>query len=201
MKRYARTVENTVQEIIEHDDSVIAFEVLYSQEIVSTCIVVGPEVQPGWRVVGGSLLPPLTPEQQEEETFSSDSAAYLARLCLKIDDEVGPQVLKDGFTYDGARIQADPVAQQNATGFLTAVSSGVPVPFPVEWRTKDNTSYQIASPQALGAFAAKMLQFVQTVFHARWQLKDALRASTTAVQAQQVYASGVAAMRQIGDNL
>lgn len=126
-------------------------------------------------------------------------ASTVAQMCRTLDDETSPQVLLDGFTYQGVRIQADPVAQQNATAFLTAVSAGVPIPFPVEWRTKANTSFQIVDLPALKAFSNKMLLFVQTVFHARWQLKDALRAAATLEQAEVLYAGGVAQMEQIGD--
>lgn len=126
-------------------------------------------------------------------------ASRVAEMCASLDNEASPQVLLDGFTYQGVRIQADPVAQQNATAFLTAVNAGVPIPFPVEWRTKANDTFLIADLDALKAFANKMLLFVQTVFHARWQLKDALRAASTVEQVETLYAGGVAQMRQIGD--
>lgn len=128
-----------------------------------------------------------------------DLGQWVADRCKALDDTVSPEVLLDGFTYQGVRIQADPVAQQNATAFLTAVAAGVQIPFPVEWRTKANDTFLIADLDALKAFSNKMLLFVQTVFHARWQLKDALRAAATLDQAEALYAGGVAQMRQIGD--
>jgi hypothetical protein len=88
-----------------------------------------------------------------------------------------PKILEKGFLYGQDRIQADPVAQQNATGFLTAISAGVPVPFPVEWRTKANTTVLIPDLDSYRFFAALMLQFVQQVFHDVWNTKDNIRAS------------------------
>jgi hypothetical protein len=86
-----------------------------------------------------------------------------------------PIILEKGFMYGSNRIQADAVAQQNATGFLTAISAGVPVPFPIEWRTKANTSVYIPTLDAYKMFAALMLQFVQEVFHDTWKVKDDIR--------------------------
>lgn len=88
-------------------------------------------------------------------------------------------ILEKGFPYGTEMIQADPVAQQNATGFLTAINAGVTVPFPIEWRTKANTSVFIADVEELRTFSSMMLGFVQTVFHDIWQTKDGIRASTT----------------------
>jgi hypothetical protein len=89
-----------------------------------------------------------------------------------------PLILEKGFMYGTDRIQADPVAQQNATGFLTAVSAGVPVPFPIEWRTKANTSVWIDDLDEFKTFAAMMLGFVQQVFHDTWKVKDDVRSAT-----------------------
>lgn len=130
-----------------------------------------------------------------------DLRQWVADRCKELDDMVSPEVLLDGFSYQGVRIQADPVAQQNATAFLTAVAAGVQIPFPVEWRTKANDTFLIVDLDALKAFSNKILLFVQTVFHARWQLKDALRAASTLEQAEAIYAGGVAQMRQIGDSI
>jgi len=91
-----------------------------------------------------------------------------------------PIILEKGFMYGSNRIQADAVAQQNATGFLTAVSAGVPVPFPIEWRTKANTSVWIADLDEFKTFAAMMLGFVQQVFHDTWGVKDNIRDAVTA---------------------
>lgn len=128
-------------------------------------------------------------------------SSRVAEMCKTLDGKVSPEVLLDGFSYQGVRIQADPVAQQNATAFLTAVAAGVQIPFPVQWRTKANDTFLIADLDVLKTFANKMLLFVQTVFHARWQLKDALRAAPTVEQAEALYTGGVAQMRQIGDAL
>jgi hypothetical protein len=88
-------------------------------------------------------------------------------------------ILEKGFIYGQDRIQADPVAQQNATGFLTAINAGVLVPFPIEWRTKANATVYIDDLDEFRILASMMLGFVQQVFHDVWQTKDGIRASTT----------------------
>jgi hypothetical protein len=94
-------------------------------------------------------------------------------------EEMMPTILEHGFMYGADRIQADPVAQQNATGFLTALNAGVPVPFPIEWRTKANTSVFITDLAEFRVFSSIMLGFVQQVFHDTWKVKDDVRAATT----------------------
>jgi hypothetical protein len=84
-----------------------------------------------------------------------------------------------GFIFDTHRIQADPVAQQNATGFMTAVAAGVPVPFPILWRTLDNENYFIPDLATFQLFAGTMLAFVQGAFHAAWAAKDSMRTVDT----------------------
>lgn len=153
-----------------------------------------PEPEPvgTHKKVGGSWV-------TDPALASARLAARVAEMCLALDNGVSPEVLLDGFSYQGVRIQADPVAQQNASGYLTAVSAGVQMTFPVPWRTKANDTHLIHGLEDLKAFAAKMLQFVQTVFQTRWAVKDALRAAATLEQAEALYAGGVAQMRQIGD--
>jgi hypothetical protein len=135
----------------------------------------------------------------DQELVAERLTSRVAEMCNILDNQVSPQVLLGGFSYQGIRIQADPVAQQNATAFLTAAAAGVQIPFPVQWRTKANDIFLITDLDALKVFSNKMLLFVQTVFHARWQLKDALRAATTLEQAEAIYESGKAQMWQIGD--
>lgn len=94
------------------------------------------------------------------------------------------KALERGFDFGGHRIQADGVAQQNANGYLTAIQAGVPVPFPIQWRTRANTSYDIPDLDTFRLFAAAMLSFVQEVFHSTWAAKDAIRSSATIAEVE-----------------
>jgi len=137
----------------------------------------------------------------QQDIINEDTTKTIDSLLLKIESEDLAIILKDGFSYSMVRIQADPIAQQNATGFLTAVSQGILMSFPVQWRTKDNTTYYIQDMEELKVFSSKMLQFVQTVFHYKWNLKDQVRLATTPEQAQSIYDSGISQMKLIGDSL
>ena len=137
----------------------------------------------------------------QQDIINEDPTKTIDSLLLKIESEDLAIILKDGFSYSMVRIQADPIAQQNATGFLTAVSQGILINFPVQWRTKDNTTYYIQDMDELKVFSSKMLQFVQTVFHYKWSLKDQVRLATTPEQAQSIYDSGIAQMKLIGDSI
>jgi len=124
----------------------------------------------------------ITAEQVAATILSTTVSTHLL-LC----EESLQLILKAGFPYDGVTIQADPIAQQNANGYLTALQSGVPVPFPIEWRTKENTSYFIPDLDAFRLFAAAMLSFVQQVFHSTWSVKDAIRSATTPAEITTLY--------------
>jgi len=124
------------------------------------------------------------PEDVEEEktvVFPSYREAAVRQV-----EELHPKILEHGFMFGGVRIQADTVAQQNANGFLTAISSGIPVPLPIEWRTKANLTYLIESVDDFKLFAGTMLSYVQTVFHKTWKAKDDIRASTTYEQVDEL---------------
>jgi len=110
--------------------------------------------------------------------FEPLTIQQLTSVSLTSIETLLPIILEKGFMYGTDHIQADPVAQQNATGFLTAISSGVPVPFPIEWRTKANTSVFIPDVDSFKMFSAMMLQFVQQVFHDTWKVKDDIRVAT-----------------------
>lgn len=126
------------------------------------------------------------PEDVVQEPSNEPTFEELQSMALTQAESIKDTALGKGFMYGTDRIQADPVAQQNATGFLTAISSGVPVPFPIEWRTKANTSVFIQDLDEFKTFAAMMLQFVQTVFHDVWQTKDSIREATTEEQVNDI---------------
>ncbi len=137
----------------------------------------------------------------QQDISSEETTKKIEELLTKIEAEDLGIILKNGYNYNGERIQADPIAQQNATGFLTAASQGILINFPVEWRTKANTTYYIQSMDELKVFSSKMLQFVQTVFHYKWNIKDQIRVATTVEEAISIYDSGIAQMRLIGDTI
>jgi hypothetical protein len=188
-----------------HDKSG-SFHLFVEQSDRAALFQVNPESDPPFdyatvsqMLVNNPALANFDPEEFNKRNINID--ALKAELCNALDVTVSPDVLLQGFSYDGVRIQGDPVAQQNLTAFLTAVNSGVPVPYPIEWRTKANDIYLIQDLAGLQVFSGKMLKFVQTVFHVRWNLKDAIRAATTVQQAQALYDAGVAQMYLIGDNV
>jgi hypothetical protein len=88
-------------------------------------------------------------------------------------------ILKKGFVYGTDIIQADSIAQQNATGFLTAINAGATIPFPIEWRTFANTFIFIPDADTFKVFASLMLSFVQQAFHDSWNAKDNIRSALT----------------------
>ena len=95
-------------------------------------------------------------------------------------------MLKKGFVYNNQNYQADPGAQSAANGILTAIAVGMPVAFPLEWRSGDNTMTPFADTASFAAFAGTLLGFVQGCYKATWTKKDAIRAATSAEVARAV---------------
>jgi hypothetical protein len=130
-----------------------------------------------------------------------DLVALRLSLNTALNDVERPSTLAAGFTYNTHRVQADPVAQQNATGILTAITSGVPVSYPVMWRTLDNYMMSIPTKEAYLHFSGSLMAFVQAVFSKSWSIKDAMEVLTTADEIQTEFDTGVAQMYLIGDNV
>lgn len=128
----------------------------------------------GFELVGSELVA-QSEEQRERSSYDKDAARWTESVCERILYHLSKK-LSDGFTYQGLIVQADPAAQQNANGFLTALSAGMPV-LPIVWRTKDNTNIVIESESDFKLFATAMLVFVQSCYHTEWAAKDAVRAA------------------------
>jgi hypothetical protein len=104
-----------------------------------------------------------------------DLPSWKEQQCI-ITRSILDERLSNGFPFQDKVIQADPVALQNANGFLTVITAGID-PLPIVWRTKDNTNITFNDADSFKAFAAQMLAFVQSQFHAEWAAKDAIRAA------------------------
>jgi hypothetical protein len=75
-------------------------------------------------------------------------------------------VTLDGWTFD-----ADDESRSNITGLLSAVSAGVPVPFPQDWRDSSNVTRSLNQGQ-LVTLAATMMGAITALYTASWTLKD-----------------------------
>lgn len=129
-----------------------------------------------WSGEGWSVEQEAVPEQPLELVSTIEDIKAQALLSV---ESVLYGVLRNGFVYGTDRIQTDPIAQQNATGFLTAINAGVPIQFPIEWRTLANTSVFIADVDEFRVFASLMLSSVQQAFHDSWKVKDDIRSALT----------------------
>jgi hypothetical protein len=74
-------------------------------------------------------------------------------------------------TVDGMTFDADDESRSNVTGVLSAVSAGVPVPFPVDWRDAANNTQSLTQAQ-LVTLAATMMAAVTALYDKSWVLKD-----------------------------
>ena len=75
-------------------------------------------------------------------------------------------VTVDGWTFD-----ADDESRANIIGILSAISAGVPIPFPQEWRDAGNVTRELTQTQ-LVTLAAAMMGAVKGLYDASWLLKD-----------------------------
>jgi len=117
-------------------------------------------------------LEPLSEKELNRIKFSESWKEQQYVVTRSILDER----LSNGFPFQDKVIQADPVALQNANGFLTVITAGID-PLPIVWRTKDNTNITFTDADSFKVFAAQMLIFVQEEFHNEWAAKDAIRAA------------------------
>jgi len=160
--KYALIKDNTIVNVIESDELFVSTLGMDYENIDNLSVGIG-----------------YIKTSQGTWVLPNNPIIFVQNEGLQSVEALLPKILEKGFLYGSDRIQADPVAQQNATGFLTAVSAGVPVPFPIEWRTKANTSVWIPDLDSFKVFSAMMLQFVQQVFHDTWKAKDDVRSAVT----------------------
>jgi hypothetical protein len=73
---------------------------------------------------------------------------------------------------------ADDESRSNIVGILSAVSSGVPVPFPQDWRDSSNVTRSLSQEQLVN-LAAMMMGALKGLYDASWTLKDVTIPSLT----------------------
>lgn len=139
------------------------------------------------QIVDGKLVE-YTEAEMDRMRWDADLTAWKESACDAAEEELAAS-LKAGFSYGGATIQADAVAQQNANGYLSMMTNGVQV-LPIIWRTKDNAYHQFTDEAEFRTFCGAMLEFVQSRYRATWAAKDAIRLA-------QKYEDAVAARKSI----
>lgn len=101
-----------------------------------------------------------------------------ASLCAALEGRL-TGTLAQGFSFGGASYQADPGAQMAANGLLTAIVAGLPVTFPLAWRSGENVMTPFPDQATFKTFAATLLGFVQSCYLDTWTRKDNVRKATT----------------------
>lgn len=131
---------------------------------------------PGTKLENGKIVR-MTDLEMERAAFDANPDCWQASLLYRC-DRIRDTRLRNGFSFGGHVIQADPTAQQNANGFLTSIAANLS-PFPILWRTLSNKMVSFANADEFRPFASQMLAFVQAQFHAEWAAKDAIRSAAT----------------------
>lgn len=137
---------------------------------------------------GSIELPdPPTSEQNWKwsgSTWVRDLDGFKKNCCLAIDETLAGR-LAAGFIFQDMKFQADPLAQSNATGFLTAVTAGLPV-LPITWRTLDNVMVQFQAANDFAHFASAMMFAIQEVYVSIWTAKDEVRGADTVEEVESI---------------
>lgn len=103
-------------------------------------------------------------------TVEADPDAREALLAaVNVERERRKQALT--VTAGGMTFDADEESRVNVTGILSAVSVGVPVAFPMNWRDSYNDTQSLTQTQ-LVTLAAAMLAAVDALYAKSWTLKD-----------------------------
>jgi hypothetical protein len=153
----------------------------------------------------GALYGPIYPNSEGLRYTWSQVAAYAATYPDRVKQESGPTLgaikaaLRDavdgsipakrkaGFTFNGTSYQADPGVSEAVNGVLTAMGAGVPVGFPLPWRSGDNQRPSWPDPVTFTEFAGTLLAFVNGLYQAAWNTKDAIAAATTEAEARAAF--------------
>ena len=105
--------------------------------------------------------------------MTSRAETRTARKLAAIDAD-RDAAINAGFSFSGGLYHADALFQSQIQAFLLAWGSGILSPAAtVAIRRKDNVTVQMGQAQ-VGALAAALMQFVQTVYAQSWAAKDAL---------------------------
>lgn len=73
--------------------------------------------------------------------------------------------------YGANSFDADATAISNIMGYLQAAAAGIPISWPIDWRTADNGSVSL-SQSDLVTLAALIMQAKKTIYDKSWYLKD-----------------------------
>lgn len=86
----------------------------------------------------------------------------------------------DGVTYD-----ADAAGRENINGIVAAITAGVPVTEPVNWRDAGDVTQQLSHSKLI-ELAALMIDAVQNVYETSWSLKAQIDAAPNVSAAQTI---------------
>lgn len=122
----------------------------------------------------------------EEEQIWVLPIEIIRQMYIKEIDEIFPSILEQGFTYEEHTIQADEIAQNNLTSYMSAISAAVNV-FPLVWRTRENTYIWFYNIYDFNLFGEAMLQFKQTKYLSRWNAKDQINVAQNEEEILTIY--------------
>jgi hypothetical protein len=137
-------------------------------EIGAVPITIAP-VSAGYRAVSWAAI--------------QESGAWIYRPTVEADPDVRTALLAAvnvererrkavlTVTVDGVVFDADGESRSNIAGILSAVSSGLPVTFPHDWRDAGNVTRSLSQAQ-LVTLAGTMMGAMKALYDASWTLKD-----------------------------
>ena len=103
-------------------------------------------------------------------TVEADPAARDALLAaVNVEREQRKEDLT--VTADGMVFDADEKSRSNIMGVVSAISAGIPITFPIDWRDSANVTQSLTQVQ-LVTIAAAMMAAVSKLYSKSWTLKD-----------------------------
>jgi hypothetical protein len=120
------------------------------------------DVRVGYEYRQGSFFPP-----------APNYAAIGAQKIKEVNAERKSRLNDITATVGGNTFDGDEESVRNLSSILVAASSGVPIPWPIEWRGADNVIRTLTHVEAV-TLAAMLMQEVQRVYSASWRIKDVL---------------------------
>lgn len=158
-----------------------------------------PESPPdGFKLVDSEFVP-LTP-QDLARSGKIDLAVLQSILCAMADGWF-PSLLAHGFAVTGmsasnGRFSASDVLQSRATGVLSAVAAGIPVPFPLSWPDAQDEAVLIQTLDDFKILGAGMFDCVQAVSLNIGGIKSSIRAATDPGQTADLYDAWEASVKE-----
>jgi hypothetical protein len=118
---------------------------------------------------------PTTDEEREQADFDRDPAAYIERMCDKVDALLFPR-LEAGFRYKYKNknyvIQASQMGQDNVKGFALQILMGRTTS--IKWKTRENLYINLPVAD-FQDFAVAFGAFVESCYPPIWDAKDFMR--------------------------